>query len=76
MIRKTAETLAKEYELEGTDAVDFYNYIVESYVNGQRKQAVRLYTEMKSEDRRRFCRQLEMEQNAEVLAFLLSSLTS
>lgn len=50
---KRAETLAKEYEL-GTEARDFYTYIVDSLINGQPQQVKKLFNEMHKDDQRNF----------------------
>ena len=43
--RKAADTLAREYELGGTKN-DFYDYIIDSLINGQRQQVKDLFNEM------------------------------
>lgn len=48
---KTAEQQAKFYEL-GTTAEDFYNYLVESYDNGNFKQYKELYKELSIAERK------------------------
>ena len=52
MKRKYAEDLAKDYDFETRD--DYFNYIVDSLVNGQRQQVRNLFNQMKSEDQREF----------------------
>ena len=47
---KTAEKLAKELEL-GEYPVNYYDYIVESFVNGQKTQCVNLFKRMIKSDR-------------------------
>ena len=47
---KTAEKLALSLEL-GENPADYYNYIVESFVNGQKTQCVDLYKRMVKKDR-------------------------
>lgn len=47
---KKAKNLAKSYEL-GSCEYDFYNYIVDSYINGNKKQCFELYKEMIKADR-------------------------
>lgn len=48
-----AETLAKEYEL-GNTKEDFFNYIVDSMSNGQRKQTKDLFLKMDNDDKQEF----------------------
>ena len=50
---KRADSLAKDYEL-GTEAVDFYNYIVDSLINGQRQQVRNLFNKMHKDDKQNF----------------------
>ena len=50
---RKAKNLAKKYEL-GTCEYDFYNYITESYINGNKKQCLDLFKQMNKEDRRYF----------------------
>ena len=52
-ITKRAETLAKDYEL-GTNAEDFYNYIVDSLINGQRQQVISLFNMMHKDNQQDF----------------------
>lgn len=52
MSRKYAETLAKEYEFETKE--DYYNYIVESLINGNRSQVRSLFNQMKGCDQQEF----------------------
>jgi nucleoid-associated protein YejK len=51
-MKKFAETLAREYERE--DKADFFEYIVESLINGQRQQVRNLFNEMKKDSQREF----------------------
>jgi len=53
MARKFAATLAKEYEL-GNEAEDFFNYIIDSLINGQRQQMSDLFNEMRGYDQKTF----------------------
>lgn len=53
-MKKYAETLAKSYELEDRTANGFFNYIVESLINGNRNQVKELFNEMKPESQREF----------------------
>ena len=53
MIRKTLESLAKTYEVE-----DFFEYICETYLNGNKKSALELFFEMKPKDRADFMNEL------------------
>ena len=48
-----AENLAKDYEL-GNTKEDFYNYILDSLINGQRSQVRSLFNSMKVEDKHDF----------------------
>jgi len=50
---KKAKNLAKIYEL-GTCEYDFYNYIIDSYINGQKKQCIDLFKQMNKQDRVNF----------------------
>ena len=50
---KRADSLAKDYEL-GTDVVDYYNYIVESLINGQRQEVRELFNQMHKDDKQNF----------------------
>lgn len=52
-IYKRAETLAKEYELGKTEE-DFYQYIVDSLVNGQRQQVRSLFNQMHKDNQQDF----------------------
>lgn len=50
---KTAEKLALSLEL-GENPADYYNYIVESFVNGQKTQCIDLYKRMVKKDKINF----------------------
>lgn len=50
---KFAETLAKEYEL-GNTKEDYYNYIIESFINGNGYQVRRLFNEMRKHSKKDF----------------------
>jgi len=52
-MKQQAETLAKEYEL-GNTKEDFFSYILESLINGQRQQMKDLFNMMKGEDKKMF----------------------
>jgi len=52
MAKKYAETLAKEYDFETKE--DYYNYIVESLINGQRQQVRDLFNAMRKSDQQEF----------------------
>ena len=52
-MKQQAETLAKEYEL-GNTKEDFFGYILESLINGQRQQMKDLFNMMKGEDKKLF----------------------
>ena len=52
MSRKYAETLSKEYDFETKE--DYYNYIVESLINGNRSQVRNLFNQMKGCDQQEF----------------------
>jgi len=45
-MRSNAETLAKDYEL-GKTKEDYYQYIVDSLINGNRYQVRRLFNKMR-----------------------------
>jgi len=49
---KSAETLAKTYGWSTGE--EYYDYIVESLINGQRRQVRNLFKEMNSECKREF----------------------
>ena len=51
-MKKYAETLAKEYDFETKE--DYFNYIVESLINGQRQQVKNLFNAMKKDDQKEF----------------------
>lgn len=53
MAKKSLESLAKSY-----DVADFFYYICESYINGNKKQALELFYEMRPYDRARFMNEL------------------
>ena len=52
-MKKYASTLAKEHEL-GTNENDFFAYIVESLLNGQRSQVRSLFNSMKTDCKHNF----------------------
>jgi len=52
MKRKYAETLAKEYDFETRD--EFFDYIIDSLINGNRDQVKKLFNQMKSCDQSDF----------------------
>ena len=51
-MKKYAEDLANEYEFN--TAEEFFNYIVDSLINGQRKQARELFLKMKPSSQEEF----------------------
>lgn len=51
-MKKRAETLAKEYEFEFEH--EYYDYIVESLINGQRQQVRNLFNQMHNDDKQYF----------------------
>ena len=51
-MRKFAETLAREHDFTTKD--EYFNYIVESLVNGQRQQVRDLFNKMKGCDQQDF----------------------
>ena len=51
-----ADKLAESYEV-GNNCADFYNYIIESLINGQRQQVKDLFNEMAPVDQRIFLNQ-------------------
>lgn len=53
MAKKSLASLAKSYEV-----TDFYYYICESYINGNKQQALELFYEMRPGDRVRFMNEL------------------
>ena len=44
-MKKQADTLAREYEV-GNDSEDFYNYIIDTLINGQRQHVRDLFNMM------------------------------
>jgi len=52
-MRKHAEDLARDHEL-GKDSFDFYEYIIDSLINGQRQQVRDLFNSLKKYDQRDF----------------------
>lgn len=53
MAKKTLENLAKSYEVE-----DFFEYICETYLNGNKKESIELFCEMRTKDRVDFMNEL------------------
>ena len=51
-MNKRASSLAKELELNSS--YDYYNYIVESLINGNRSQVKELFNAMHNEDKEYF----------------------
>ena len=51
-MKKTAETLAKEYDFNTKE--DYFNYIVDSLINGQRQQMRNLFNQMNPYDQKEF----------------------
>tara|TARA_R110000850_G_scaffold3473_2_gene16773 strand:- start:3031 stop:3258 length:228 start_codon:yes stop_codon:yes gene_type:complete len=51
-MRKKASTLAKEYEFNTKE--EYFNYIVETLINGQRQQVRDLFNAMRREDQNEF----------------------
>lgn len=52
-MKKYAEDLAREYEL-GDEAQDYFNYIIESLINGNRQQVRDLFNDMHNDDKHGF----------------------
>ena len=52
MSKKYAETLAKEYDFQTKE--QYFDYIVESLINGQRQQVKDLFNQMKKSDQQEF----------------------
>lgn len=50
---KLAETLAREYEL-GKSKEDYYQYIVDSLINGNRQQVRKLFNQMRRDSKKDF----------------------
>lgn len=50
---KRADTLAREYEL-GNEDYNFYDYIIESLINGQRQQVRDLFNKMHKDNKKDF----------------------
>lgn len=53
MAKKSLENLAKSYEVE-----NFFDYICESFINGNKQQALELFYEMRPSDRLDFMNEL------------------
>ncbi len=53
MAKKTLESLAGAYEVE-----DFFDYLCETWLNGNKKSAIELFYEMKPSDRLDFMNEL------------------
>ena len=51
-MKKYAETLAREYDFETKE--EYFDYIVESLINGQRQQVRKLFNQMKAYDQKEF----------------------
>lgn len=51
-MKNRAETLAKEYDFEHEH--EYYDYIVDSLINGQRQQVKNLFNQMHSDDQQYF----------------------
>ena len=50
------KTLLKKYEL--CSDISFYNYIIDSWINGNRNQSKALFLELCRNDRKTFCKLL------------------
>ncbi len=50
-MKKSAQNLAIDYELEEPTAAAFYSYILESLINGNRQQCIDLFLEMNDHSR-------------------------
>lgn len=50
---KRADTLAREYEL-GNEDYNFYQYIIDSLINGQRQQVRSLFNKMHKDNKKDF----------------------
>lgn len=53
MAKRTLGSLAKAYEVE-----DFFGYICETWINGNKRSALELFYEMKAGDRKDFMNEL------------------
>jgi len=51
-MKKKLITLAKE--LDFNTEVEYFNYIVDSYINGQKQQVNELFNDMRKDDKRDF----------------------
>jgi len=51
-MKNRAETLAKEYEFK--HEYEYYDYIVDSLINGQRQQVRDLFNQMHNDDKQYF----------------------
>jgi len=55
--RKRADKLAEDYELEENTCNCYYNYIVDSLINGQKQQVKELFNQMHKIDKDVFLNQ-------------------
>lgn len=70
--KKELIDLAKEQDFEY--CVDYFDYIVNSYFNGQRKQCIELFEAMKPEDKQEFFTSYLNDQQSEETTNLLKEL--
>lgn len=66
-----ASKLAEMYELENHTDEGFYDYIIKSFDNGQKKQALKLYKQQEEYNRYAFTLYLESFKRADILGYLL-----
>lgn len=66
-----ASKLAEMYELENQTDEGFYNYIIESFDNGQKKQALKLYKQQEEYNKYAFALYLESLERVDILSYLL-----
>lgn len=52
-MKNHAETLSKKYDL-GNNENDFYNYLIDSLINGNRSQLRNLFNEMNKDSQKTF----------------------
>lgn len=62
-MKKYAEDLAKDLEL-GQYPTDYYQYIVDSLINGQRKQVIKLFNQLHNYDKEIFLNQFLESDNS------------
>lgn len=62
MIRKLSENLAKDYDFETKE--EFYTYIVDTLINGNRSQVKELFNQMKPYSKKEFLNEFLTDDNS------------